>query len=47
MTTQTHPIKVSEENWRKLNALKMPGDTFDDVIDRLLDDEGDEEGGDV
>lgn len=31
------PIKVSEENWKRLNAMKDPGDTFDDVVGRLLD----------
>lgn len=33
-------IRVSTENWRRLNAQKAPGDTFDDVIGRLLDAQG-------
>jgi predicted CopG family antitoxin len=39
MATQTHPIKVSEDTWQELNRRKTPGDTFDDVVVRLLDDE--------
>lgn len=30
-------VKVSEETWRKLNSRKEPGDTFDDVVQRLLE----------
>ena len=30
-------IKVDESTWRDLNARKHPGDTFDDVVRRLLD----------
>jgi len=37
----TETIRVTPENWEKLNSLKKPGDTFDDVISRLL--EADEE----
>ncbi|WP_285265953.1 antitoxin VapB family protein [Halobacterium salinarum] len=33
----SHPVKVSEETWRDLNARKHPGDSFEDVIRRLLD----------
>lgn len=29
-------IQVQPETWRDLNALKNPGDSFDDVIQRLL-----------
>lgn len=29
-------IKVSDGTWRRLNAMKQPGDTFDDVLQRLL-----------
>jgi predicted CopG family antitoxin len=36
MVDQTHPIKVSHETWQELNALKQPGDTFEDVVTRLL-----------
>jgi predicted CopG family antitoxin len=35
---ETHPVKVSEETWRALNSRKHPGDSFEDVISRLLDD---------
>jgi len=38
----TH-IRVSEDNWSRLNRRKRPGDSFNDVIGRLLDAE---EGGD-
>jgi len=33
----TH-IRVTEETWAALNAKKRPGDSFDDVIQRLLSD---------
>lgn len=42
----TH-IRVTEETWLDLNQLKQPGDTFDDVLQRLLDEaegEGEPEG---
>lgn len=32
-------IGISKAAWRKLNARKHPGDGFDDVILRLVDDE--------
>lgn len=36
-TTDTvHPIKVSGETWRQLNKMKRPGDSFEDVVRRLL-----------
>lgn len=28
-------IEVSQENWRWLNSLKKPGDSFNDVLNRL------------
>jgi len=31
----TH-IRVTEQTWQDLNAKKKPGDTFDDVIQRLV-----------
>lgn len=37
MTGSTEAIKVSSENWIRLNSLKEPGDTFNDVVNRLLD----------
>ncbi|APW98876.1 hypothetical protein CHINAEXTREME_14305 [Halobiforma lacisalsi AJ5] len=30
-------IQVTEETWRQLNVRKNPGETFDDVIQRLLE----------
>lgn len=30
-------MKVSKETWKRLNELKEPGDTFDDAVERLLD----------
>lgn len=32
-------IQISEETWTDLNQRKEPGDTFDDVIRRLLEGE--------
>lgn len=29
-------IRVTPENWQRLNSLKQPGESFDDVITRLL-----------
>ncbi|MCK4251765.1 hypothetical protein KAX97_09965 [candidate division WOR-3 bacterium] len=29
-------IQISEDMWRKLQAMKEVGDTFDDVIDRII-----------
>lgn len=31
----TH-IRVRESTWEELNGLKKPGDSFDDVLGRLL-----------
>jgi predicted CopG family antitoxin len=37
-------IEVYRETWRRLNLLKeKPGDSFDDVINRLIDCYEDEE----
>jgi len=30
-------IRVKDETWQELNARKQPGDSFDDVIQRLID----------
>lgn len=30
-------IRVTDETWSELNRRKRPGDSFDDVIQRLLD----------
>ncbi len=34
-------IEVKNETWRELNSRKEPGDSFDDVIQRLLEHEPD------
>jgi len=34
-------IRVTEETWRELDVRKQPGDSFDDVLQRLLDDDTD------
>lgn len=49
MTRQaTETIRVTPENWERLNKRKRPGDTFNDVISRLLnerDEAGEEDTG--
>ena len=30
-------VEVSERNWKRLTKLKEPGDTYDDIVDELLD----------
>jgi len=35
-------IRVTEETWKELNSRKEPGDSFEDVIQRLVKE--DEEG---
>jgi predicted CopG family antitoxin len=35
-------IRVTEETWLELNRQKRPGDSFDDVLQRLLADEHEE-----
>lgn len=35
--SSSNPVKVSDETWQRLNARKEPGDTFEDVIRRMLD----------
>jgi len=34
-------VKVSRETWRALNSRKTPGDSFDDIIQQLIDQEQD------
>ena len=36
MTTQ---IQISDENWEVLNKQKKLGETFDDVLSRILEDQ--------
>jgi predicted CopG family antitoxin len=38
---ETITVEMKETTWRKLNLLKQPGDSFDDVVDRLVE-SGDE-----
>lgn len=33
-------VRVHDETWERLNQRKKPGDTFDDVVVRLLDETG-------
>jgi len=35
-------IRVTEETWLELNRQKRPGDSFDDVLQRLLAEEQDQ-----
>lgn len=38
MAEETTTIQISQETWRRLNGRKEgPNDTFDDVLQRLLD----------
>jgi predicted CopG family antitoxin len=37
-------IRVSDKTWKRLNSRKEPGDSFEDVISRLLDQTEGEEG---
>lgn len=37
----TH-IRVTDETWTKLNSRKKPGDSFNDVIARLLEEDDDD-----
>ena len=32
-------IQISTETWKKLNSLKDVGDSFDDVIKRLIEEQ--------
>ena len=31
-------ITIEKRTWKRLNSRKEPGESFDDVVDRLLDD---------
>ena len=37
MADDVTTVKVSADTWKRLNQRKEPGDTFDDVISKLLD----------
>lgn len=43
--TETTTIEISRSNWQKLNARKEPGDSFNDVVGRLLEGESGRESG--
>lgn len=30
-------IRISVRNWQRLNSLKLPGEDFDDAVDKALD----------
>jgi len=32
----TTTIQIDEDTWKELNGRKAPGETFDDVVNRLL-----------
>lgn len=36
MEKDTTHIRITKDTWRTLNALKYHGETFDDVIHRVL-----------
>ena len=38
---ETTTIEIKSDTWRRLNAQKEPGDSFDSVITRLLDEQAD------
>jgi hypothetical protein len=35
---ETTTIQINVDVWQRLNSRKQPGDSFNDVLDRLLDD---------
>lgn len=37
MSDDTTNIRISRETWKRLNARKEPGDSFDEVIERLIE----------
>jgi len=37
MADDVTTVKVKEETWKRLNARKTPGKSFDDIISELLD----------
>ena len=41
MADETTTLQVTKETWKELNLRKEPGETFDDVIQRLLEESGD------
>jgi len=47
MSEDKTAVNVDARTWRRLNALKRPGESFDDVVNRLLDGEADDFGIDI
>ncbi|MFD1632915.1 antitoxin VapB family protein (plasmid) [Haloplanus ruber] len=41
MSDEDHHIRVSESNYRALEARKRGGESFDDVVGRLIDEDRD------
>jgi predicted CopG family antitoxin len=42
MSERKTAVNVTERTWRRLNARKRPGESFDDVVDRLINDTTDD-----
>lgn len=42
MSDEKTAVNVTERTWRRLNARKRPGESFDDVVDRLLEENKDD-----
>lgn len=38
MSNATKRIPVTEERWKELHELKEPGQTFDELLDDLIED---------
>lgn len=38
MPMEKTTIEISTVNWRRLNRRKRPGESFNDVVDELLED---------
>lgn len=36
-----HQIRITRETWERLNGCKGPGDSFNDVLERVLESAGD------
>lgn len=45
MADEDTSIRIKKDTWQRLNAMKEPGKSFDDIINDLLDEhEGSESG---
>jgi predicted CopG family antitoxin len=47
MADEHKNIRIHRETWEELHYLKEPGDTFDDVIQRLIEQSEEGEEGNV